>query len=135
MVPVIFKRIATLNTVLTIDDNDTIRQNVQDILSIEGFEVLTAENGSDGIAMANSHLPDLVLCDITMPGIDGYEVLRRLREEESTTTIPFVFLTALDTRDDIRKGMGIGGDDYLTKPFTVEELLTAVKSRLDRSAE
>jgi two-component system, sensor histidine kinase and response regulator len=124
-----------MNTVLTIDDNDSIRRNVQDILSVEGFEVLTADNGSDGIAMANSHLPDLVLCDITMPGIDGYEVLRRLREEESTTTIPFVFLTALDTRDDIRKGMGIGGDDYLTKPFTVEELLTAVKSRLDRSAE
>jgi two-component system, sensor histidine kinase and response regulator len=121
-------------SLLVIEDEDTIRENVKDILSGEGYEVLATNTGDDGIAIANERHPDLVLCDIAMPGMNGYEVLHRLRANKATNMIPFIFLTALSDRDNYRKAMELGGDDYLTKPFTATELLTSVKSRLGRSA-
>lgn len=122
-------------TALVIEDTAAVRQSIVDILTFEKYEVFEASNGSDGIAMAIEHLPDVIVCDVSMPGIDGHEVLRRLRANASTARTPFIFLTALGSREDVRKGMEIGGDDYLTKPFDPEELLTAVESRLARSNE
>ena len=121
-----------MTTVLVIEDSYKTRQNIVDILTFEGYSVLDAKNGADGVALAREHLPDVVVCDITMPELDGYGVFQQLRQEEATARIPFIFLTALAAREEVRKGMGIGADDYLTKPFTAEELLGAIAARLDR---
>ncbi len=121
-----------LTKVLLIEDEISVRENLSDLLEAEGFETIAAANGKVGIDLAISQVPDIILCDLMMPEIDGYGVLERLRQEILTATIPFIFITAKSTRRDVRKGMDLGADDYLTKPFTRAELLGAINSRLDK---
>jgi diguanylate cyclase len=121
-----------MKTVLVIEDEKSIRSNIVRILHFGNFQVLEAPDGQTGVDMAKSYLPDLIVCDIMMPGLDGYQVFRELSEEAETAIIPFVFLSAKVDRTDIRHGMAIGADDYLTKPFTSTELLQAVSARLTK---
>lgn len=102
------------------------------MLELENFEVVAAENGRMGLERAQAAKPDLVICDIMMPGVDGYSVLHALREAPETATIPFIFLTAREERFDQRRGMNLGADDYLTKPVELEDLLAAIRARLER---
>jgi CRP-like cAMP-binding protein/CheY-like chemotaxis protein len=118
--------------VLIIEDNDDIRESVVEILELANYEVVAANNGKSGVELATRLLPDLILCDIMMPELDGYGVLYLLNKKPETSTIPFIFLTAKAERLDIRKGMEMGADDYLTKPFDDMELLTAIESRLSK---
>lgn len=115
---------------LIIEDNKDIRDNIVEILGLAGYEVSEAGDGKAGMALAITHLPDIILCDIMMPELDGYGVLYMLRKNEATSTIPFIFITAKSERLDLRKGMEMGADDYLTKPFDDMELLNAIESRL-----
>ena len=121
-----------MTTILVIEDNTPIRREICAILELEGFQALSAATGEEGIAAAVESLPDLIICDITMPGYDGYAVLEALQQNGDTARIPFIFLTARSTSRDIRLGMTRGADDYLTKPFTIDELLGAVRTRLRR---
>lgn len=121
-------------TILIIEDDAATRNLFLNILEAEGFETISAENGLVGIEQAQKYLPDLVICDITMPDIDGYGVLNTLRQDPLTAIIPFIFLTGSGTKACIRKGMELGADDYLTKPSTVEELLKAIAIRLEKQA-
>src|SRR5471030_1902361 len=118
--------------VLIIEDNDDIRENVVEILELAGYQVYAAQNGKAGVDLAISSLPDIILCDIMMPELDGYGVLYLLNKNPETATIPFIFLTAKAERLDLRKGMEMGADDYLTKPFDDMELLNAIESRLKK---
>lgn len=118
--------------VLIIEDNDDIRENISEILELAGYTVCTAANGKQGIELAMKQFPDIILCDIMMPELDGYGVLYMLNKKPETATIPFIFLTAKAERVDLRKGMEMGADDYLTKPFDDIELLNAVESRLKK---
>lgn len=128
-------KIQKMTKILVIEDETLIRQSVSEILTYEGFEVLEAQNGERGIVAAFQHSPDLILCDIMMPVMDGYEVLYQLRNNTSTKLIPFIFMTALAERSDLRSGMELGSDDYITKPYTRDELLTAVNTQLRKSAD
>jgi DNA-binding NtrC family response regulator len=121
-----------MNRILVIEDEQEIRCNVLDLLDAEGFEAEGVADGSSGLRAARAHRPDLILCDITMPGMDGYEVLRALRGDRDTAGIPFIFLTARTDRSHLRTGMSGGADDYLTKPFARGELLEAIHTRLRR---
>ncbi|EAW37293.1 response regulator [Lyngbya sp. PCC 8106] len=121
-----------MSKILVIEDEFAIRDNIIELLEIEDFEVLGAENGRIGFQKASEYLPDLILCDVMMPDLDGYGVLSALRSNPTTATIPFIFLTAKAEHTDIRQGMGLGADDYLTKPCTAEELLEAIKTRLKK---
>jgi two-component system, sensor histidine kinase and response regulator len=116
--------------ILVIEDDDAVRDNILELLAAEGFTPFGAENGTRGLKLARELLPDLILCDIVMPGIDGFGVLAVLNQEKGDHSIPFIFLTARVARDDARKGMELGADDYLTKPFTRQELLNAITTRL-----
>ncbi|MGA9381748.1 MAG: response regulator [Phormidium sp.] len=120
--------------ILVIEDEESVRSNILEILESEDFDVIGAKNGSIGIEEAKNQLPDLILCDIMMPDIDGYTVLSELQEDSLTAIIPFIFLTAKTERDDLRLGMELGADDYITKPCTVTELLSAIASRLKKQA-
>lgn len=122
-------------SILVIDDEHLLREEVVEILQFEGYETLDAPNGRVGVTLAKNHQPDLVLCDISMPEMDGYGVLYELRADPCTNTTPVIFLTARADRTQIRYGMELGADDYLTKPFTNSELLGAIFSRLDRQRE
>lgn len=119
--------------ILVIEDERAVLQNTMEMLSLEGFDVLGAENGRQGVMSAGEYLPDLVICDIMMPDVSGYEVLAELRAAPQTALIPFIFLTARTDRRDVRRGMNLGADDYLTKPFTVSELIGSVHARLKMS--
>ncbi|MGC9528569.1 MAG: hybrid sensor histidine kinase/response regulator [Limnospira sp.] len=121
-----------MKTILVIEDEAYVREIILDILDAEGFGILGAENGKFGVQVARERSPDLIICDVMMPEMDGYEVLKALREPPETATIPFIFLTAKSTRSDIRSGMDLGADDYLTKPFTRQELLGAIASRIQK---
>lgn len=121
-------------TILLIEDNDDIRENTAEILELANYHVLTAANGKVGVQLALSHHPDIIICDITMPVLDGYGVLHLLHKNEAMESIPFIFLTARAERGDMRKGMELGADDYITKPFDATELLNAVEGRLKRSS-
>jgi len=121
--------------ILIIEDTHEVRNNIVEILESEGFDVFGAENGKIGVDMAIQTNPDLILCDIMMPVMDGYETLEALRQNVITSTTPFIFLTAKNTRDDLRRGMALGADDYIAKPFTIDELLVGVNSRLKRAEE
>lgn len=123
-----------MSKILVIEDEASTRDMFRDCLEAEGFKTLGAEDGLAGIEQAQQHLPNLVLCDIIMPKLDGYEVLSQLRQFATTATIPFIFLTAKTEKADFRQGMTLGADDYLTKPFKVEELLEAVSARLKKRA-
>ncbi|HWW43108.1 response regulator [Pedobacter sp.] len=118
--------------ILVIEDNNDIRESVGEILDLAGYEVLEANHGKTGVDLAVQHLPDLILCDIMMPELDGYGVLYMLSKNPNTSAIPFIFLTAKAERLDMRKGMEMGADDYLTKPFDDIELLNAIESRLNK---
>jgi YesN/AraC family two-component response regulator len=119
-----------MTKVLVIEDEVQSRDIFLDSLEAEGFEAIGAENGLVGVQMAQTELPDLVLCDVTMPQLDGFGVLSQLRQNPATAIVPFIFLTARAARDELRQGMELGADDYLTKPSTIEELLTAIEVRL-----
>jgi DNA-binding response OmpR family regulator len=121
-----------MRRLLVIDDHDDIRENIAEILSLAGYEAQTAENGKKGVEKALKEPPDLVICDIMMPELDGYGVLHLLRKNPSTENIPFIFLTARTERGDFRKGMEMGADDYITKPFDDIELLNAIEIRLKK---
>ncbi|MEI7815922.1 MAG: response regulator transcription factor [Desulfuromonadales bacterium] len=121
-----------MNSILIIEDDAPCRNSTALILQKEGFNVRTAENGALGIAMINEHCPDLILCDIMMPEMDGHSVLEFLKQDSSHADIPFIFVTALSDRSNQRSGMSKGADDYLTKPFSSEELISAVIARLHR---
>ncbi len=118
--------------VLIIEDNNDIRENIVEILELAGYTVYAADNGKTGVDTAFKNVPDIILCDIMMPELDGYGVLYMLNKNVETSTIPFIFLTAKAERVDLRKGMEMGADDYLTKPFDDMELLNAIESRLKK---
>ena len=121
-----------MNKVLLIEDDTVLRENTAELLELSEYHVLTATNGIKGVAAAKHHLPNIIICDIMMPEMDGYGVLNALAQDPSTKHIPFIFLSAKTERKDIRKGMESGADDYLTKPFEEKELIGAIKSRLAR---
>ncbi len=123
-----------MKSVLVIDDNPDIRENTAEILDLAGYKTFTAENGKNGVEVALKERPDVIVCDIMMPDLDGYGVLHLLRKNESTQHTPFIFLTAKTERSDFRKGMEMGADDYITKPFEDIELLNAIEIRLKKSA-
>src|SRR5437867_2697575 len=112
-----------MKRILVIEDAPDMRRNLVTILRLEGFEPLAAENGLQGVEMAKRELPDLVLCDVMMPELDGYGVLRALHDDPVTMNIPFIFLTAKGEKTDVRGGMNLGADDYLTKPVDKADLL------------
>ncbi|MFP4323653.1 MAG: response regulator [Anaerolineales bacterium] len=120
-------------TILMIDDNHTVQENVHDILKFEGHHVLRAHNGETGLTIARAHYIDLVLCDIMMPGINGYEVLRQLRTYPPLKRVPFVIISSKSTQEDIEYGLELGVDAYVPKPFTADELLSAVNQALARA--
>ncbi len=122
-----------MKRILIIEDEPQVRANIATILEMEGYTPVTATNGTEGITRAREQAPDLVLCDITMPEIDGYTVLATLRTDPALTNVPFIFLTAKTARADVRLGMNLGADDYLTKPFLAPELLSAIEARLKRA--
>lgn len=124
-----------MQTVLVIDDTEDMRGMIVNLLDHFGFSTAEAADGLSGIAKAVECQPDLIICDVRMPGLDGFQTLSAIREEPATATIPFIFLTAAMDKGDMRRGMINGADDYLTKPFTAQELLEAVTSRLARQAE
>lgn len=123
-----------MTTILVIEDEQPIRDTLQDVLELEGFDVLSAVNGLVGVQLAKQFYPDLIVCDIMMPELDGYGVLEALRQDTGTAGIPFIFLSAKADRSSLRQGMNLGADDYLTKPFTPQELLEALSSRLNKQA-
>jgi CheY-like chemotaxis protein/DNA-dependent RNA polymerase auxiliary subunit epsilon len=120
--------------VLLIEDDRTLRENTAELLELQKYKVSTATNGLEGLDLAKKEVPDIIVCDIMMPKLDGYGVITGLSKSERTKYIPFIFLSAKTERKDIRKGMNLGADDYITKPFEEEELLTAIESRLAKSA-
>ncbi|MDF9801381.1 DNA-binding response OmpR family regulator [Catalinimonas alkaloidigena] len=122
-----------MHKIVLIEDNADVRETTADILELANYEVITAESGKLGIEKATEHQPDLIICDIMMPGLDGYGVLHILSKKAETASIPFIFLTARAEKEDVRKGMNLGADDYLTKPFEEMELLNAVESRLRKN--
>lgn len=122
-----------MKKVLLIEDNKDVRENTVDILELSNYEVATAENGKIGVEKARQFQPDVILCDIMMPIMDGYDVLQELSKKSETASIPFIFLTAKSEKSDLRKGMNLGADDYLTKPFEEHELLEALASRLKKN--
>ncbi|MEG3937506.1 EAL domain-containing response regulator [Microcoleus sp. S36b_A3] len=123
-----------MKKILVIEDDRVIRENILKLLKAEGFDVTGAENGALGLNAAVSSLPDVILCDVMMPELDGYGVLMALRSHPVTATVPFVFLTGKAERSEMRQGMELGADDYLTKPFTKAELVGAISSRLKKQA-
>lgn len=124
-----------MKKILVIEDEPEMRRNLLTILKLEQFHALGAENGRHGIELARKEKPDLILCDVMMPETDGYGVLHELRKESATMTIPFIFLTAKGEKGDVRSGMNLGADDYLTKPVAKADLLAAIKARLARQAQ
>src|SRR5689334_18394867 len=121
-----------MSKILIIEDQPQMRKNIATILEMENFAVVTAENGRRGVELARSEKPDLILCDVMMPELDGFGVLEALRADATTATMPLIFLTAKGDKMDLRKGMNLGADDYLTKPVAKDDLLTALKVRLSR---
>ena len=123
-----------MKKILVIEDETDVREIILDILETEEFDAIGAEDGRQGVALAKEHIPDLIICDIMMPELDGYGVLTQLSQDPVTASIPFIFLTAKADKADVRQGMTLGADDYITKPFTHSELIGAIASRLERHA-
>ena len=121
-----------MKTIALIEDNQEMRENIEEILELAGYNVIIAGNGKSGIDLVKSNIPDLIICDIMMPELDGYGVLYYLSKIPETRAIPFIFLTAKTERSDFRKGMNLGADDYISKPFEEMELLSAIESRLEK---
>jgi diguanylate cyclase len=123
-----------MKTILVIDDDEQIRAYLLRLLKITGFQAVSAEDGASGVQLVKAYLPDLVLCDVMMPHLDGYGVLAQLRQDPDTATIPLIFLSAKGDRSNVRQGMNLGADDYLIKPFTSTELVEAIAGRLEKQA-
>ena len=123
-----------MKKLLLIEDDVVLRENTAELLELSGYDVITAPNGKIGLEIAKQSLPHIIVCDIMMPELDGYGVLEGLSKAENTTNIPFIFLSAKTERKDVRKGMDLGADDYITKPFEEEELVSAIESRLAKAA-
>jgi CRP-like cAMP-binding protein/CheY-like chemotaxis protein len=121
-----------MSKIAVIEDNAEMRENIREILELADYEVVTAENGKKGVELIKNELPDLILCDIMMPELDGYGVLYMVSKNVKTASIPFIFLTAKTEKEDFRKGMNLGADDYITKPFEDTELLDSIERRLKR---
>lgn len=119
-----------MKKILLIEDDVTVRENTAELLELSDYEVVTAANGKQGLEKAKAELPDIIVCDIMMPELDGYDVLSNLSKDSKTSSIPFIFLSAKTEHKDIRRGMDLGADDYLTKPFEEAELLSAIESRI-----
>jgi len=124
-----------MKKILVIEDEPEMRRNLATILRMEKFEVRQAENGRAGLDLARKDLPDLILCDVMMPELDGHGVLQALREDAKTANVPFIFLTAKGEKADLRSGMNLGADDYLTKPVAKADLLHAISARLKRNEQ
>jgi CRP/FNR family cyclic AMP-dependent transcriptional regulator len=122
-----------MKKILLIEDNDEVRENTAEILELSNYKVFTAPNGKEGVEVAFRELPDLIVCDIMMPVLDGYGVLHMLSKNPQTSAIPFIFLTAKSEKSDFRKGMEMGADDYITKPFDGIELLNAIEARMRKT--
>ncbi|WP_299396897.1 response regulator [uncultured Gelidibacter sp.] len=123
-----------MKRLLLIEDDTVLRENTAELLELSDFQVMTAPNGKIGMHLAKEHLPDLIVCDIMMPEMDGYAVLEALSNDANTKHIPFIYLSAKTERHDVRRGMNLGADDYITKPFSEEELISAIESRLSKVA-
>ncbi len=124
-----------MNRILVIEDNEEVRENLVEILSLSGYEVSDAANGKIGVELAVAQPPDLILCDIMMPVLDGFGVLNILSKRPATAAVPFVFLTAKTEKEDFRRGMNLGADDYITKPFYKDELLQVIETRLRKNVQ
>ncbi len=122
-----------MKKILVIEDNEEVRSNLKDILELSDFEVITAENGLIGVSKAKTEMPDIIVCDVMMPELDGHGTLKILSQNSKTASIPFIFLTAKAEKEDFRKGMELGADDYIVKPFKTMELLEAINRRLEKS--
>jgi DNA-binding LytR/AlgR family response regulator len=122
-----------MEKILIIEDDKTYLDNIKILLEEEDYNVIAVSNGLDGIDTAKNDTPDLIICDIMLPDIDGFSILKEFRKREKTRFIPFIFLTAKSTMDNLRTGMNLGADDYITKPFRSEDLLMAIKTRLEKS--
>lgn len=118
--------------ILVIEDEKALRENIAEIIAHYGFRVISTPTGEEGIRMALEFIPDIIICDIMLPGIDGFEVFTRVKQIPQLPTTAFIFLTAKSTRSDTRIGMNMGADDYLTKPFTKEELINSIRGRLEK---
>jgi CheY-like chemotaxis protein/CRP-like cAMP-binding protein len=123
-----------MKTILLIEDDIVLRENTKELLELYDYNVNTAANGKLGLQAAIATLPDIIVCDIMMPELDGYGVLEGLSKQDSTMHIPFIFLSAKTERQDVRKGMDLGADDYITKPFSEDEIISAIESRLAKAA-
>src|ERR1051325_6116462 len=124
-----------MKKVLVIEDEAETRENLVLMLEMEGFKPFSAPNGRKGVEVAKRERPDVILCDVSMPALDGYGVLEALRADSATVSIPFIFLTAKGDKKDLRTGMNLGADDYLTKRASAEQVLSAINARLDRHTE
>ncbi len=122
-----------MKTILVVEDECDVRKNLEELLETEGYKVLSAGNGLEGYKLAFTKEPDLILSDIRMPKMDGFELLEKLQENNSTSSIPFIFLTAKTDIKDMRKGMSIGADDYIIKPYNIDDVLNAIRSRFRKS--
>ncbi len=122
-----------MTKILVIEDEVFIRENLIELLEIEGFQAIGAENGHQGVQLAKEHQPDLILCDVMMPELDGYGALAALREDPASATIPFMFLTASADRSNLQKIREMGMNDYILKPFNVDKFLAAIAVRLNES--
>ncbi|MBD2327034.1 response regulator [Alkalinema sp. FACHB-956] len=123
-----------MKTILVIEDDKNVRECLIDLLEVEGFQTISACDGPTGLELAQQQQPDMVLCDVHMPEVDGFTVLHQMRQNPDTSALPFIFLTARTTKADLRRGMELGADDYLFKPFTPDELFAAIATRLDKYA-
>jgi len=124
-----------MSKILVIEDEPEMRRNITALLRYHGYEPIEAENGRKGVDLARREKPDLILCDVMMPELDGYGVLRTLQQDAGLALIPFVFLTAKGDKDNLRSGMNLGADDYLTKPVANTDLVQAIEARLRRSEQ
>ena len=124
-----------MNKVLLIDDEDAFRAPILEFFRMDGFETLEADNGKDGLDLALREKPDVILCDILMPGLNGYEVLSRLRDYEEFTYVPFIFLSALTNPKEVRRGQILGADEYLTKPVYLMDLVKAVNAQIEKTRQ
>jgi DNA-binding LytR/AlgR family response regulator len=121
-----------MDKILVIEDETFVRDSVKELLEIKGYKVFTADNGNDGLSLSQEILPDVIVCDIMMNGLDGYGVLKKLMQDKETSPIPFIFLSAKAEMADLRHGMNLGADDYLVKPFKAADLFKAIETRLHK---
>jgi DNA-binding response OmpR family regulator len=121
------------NRILLVEDENQLRENIAELLEIQGFEVLAVDSGDKAVSFLPDFKPSVILCDIRMPRFDGFWVLMEIRKNKTFGNVPFIFISAKADRRDVRTGMDLGADDYLTKPFSSEELLSAVRARLERA--